>query len=773
MVLEAKSEDKQPLVGKEQARRYARSQNCRFVILSNGNLHYFWDLERGNPYVITAFPAPESVVGYSRAQPNPGRLAGEQVRDDYIVLTQRPGYASEAAWKNEAERPGFIRANNLRFLRTYQLQAVHALQRAVKDGNDRFLFEMATGTGKTLTAAAIIKLFLRSGNASRVLFLVDRLELEEQARKMFSAILSADYTTVIYKERREDWRPAEIVVSTVQSLLFNNKYQSLFSPTDFDLVISDEAHRSISGNARAVFDYFVGYKLGLTATPRDYLRGFSGSGPGVCDPREAERRLLHDTYRTFGCESGAPTFRYSLLDGVKDGHLINPTVVDARTDVTTQLLADQGFVVAFTDGAGNEHEETFRQQEFERRFFADATNQVFCKTFLENALRDPVSSEIGKSIVFAVSQNHAARLTQTLNEMADAMFPGKYQSDFAVQVTSQVPDAQQFTVNFANNNLMGSGNFLPSYRTGKARVCVTVGMMTTGYDCTDILNLGLFRPIFSPTDFVQIKGRGTRRHNFLEQLFDSGIADGVAQPEKTAFKLFDFFANCEYFEEEFNYDEVLALPLLRTESGDGEVGGEQPATLFGYEHLGPDVLSTIREETIGYEGMKIDRMLFDRFADTVRTNETVRQAVEAGNWDLVIDYVNREVFGKPGDNYSLDKLRRAASVDRRITLREILEKVFDLIPDFKSKDELLEEEFSKFVAGHQPEDVQSIPAIKTYFKAYVTSDLTRHVIDSRQFTDLATNAVFSIEDFRAVPEEYRALVPEYVKDYVSLNQFAV
>ena len=115
---------------------------------------------------------------------------------------------------------------------------------------------MATGTGKTLTAAAIIKLFLRSGNASRVLFLVDRLELEEQARKQFTALLSADYTTVIYKEKRDEWRSAEIVVTTVQSLQFNNKYQSLFSPTDFDLVISDEAHRSISGNARAVFDYF-------------------------------------------------------------------------------------------------------------------------------------------------------------------------------------------------------------------------------------------------------------------------------------------------------------------------------------------------------------------------------------------------------------------------------------------------------------------------------------------------------------------------------------
>ena len=93
-------------------------------------------------------------------------------------------------------------------------------------------------------------------------------------------------------------------------MLFNNKFQSLFSPTDFDLVISDEAHRSISGNARAVFDYFVGYKLGLTATPRDYLQGLRQSPVrNVRDPREAERRLLLDTYRTFGCESGQPTFQ--------------------------------------------------------------------------------------------------------------------------------------------------------------------------------------------------------------------------------------------------------------------------------------------------------------------------------------------------------------------------------------------------------------------------------------------------------------------------------
>ena len=609
-----------------------------------------------------------------------------------------------------------------------------------------------------------------------MLFLVDRLELEAQTSKVFAALLSADFQTVVYKERRDEWRSAEIVVSTVQSLLFNNKYQALFSPTDFDLVISDEAHRSISGNARAVFDYFVGYKLGLTATPRDYLKKTESTGTDVWDPREMERRLLLDTYRTFGCESGQPTFRYSLLDGVRDGFLINPTVLDARTNVTTQLLADEGFIVSFTDDMGEEQEQTYRQRQFEKQFFSDATNRVFCQAFLEHGLRDPVSNEFGKSIVFAVSQNHAARLTQTLNEMADIIYPGKYRSDFAVQVTSQVPEAQRFTINFANNNLMGTANFLPEYRTGKARVCVTVGMMTTGYDCTDILNLGLFRPVFSPTDFVQIKGRGTRRHSFPDQLRDERLKEEVARPEKTAFKLFDFFGNCEYFETEFNYDEKLRLPAFTANGdpdGNGPVGPVVELGAFAY--LGRDVLRTLREETVGPQGMKIDRMLFEKFAGTVRADATVAEAVEAGQWDRVIDYVNREVMDKPEEYYTLAKLRKAAAVDRRLTLREILEKVFDIIPRFKSKDELLEEEFAKFVAGNQPEEekeVLAIPSIKAYFKAYATSEEIRQIVASRKLTQLATNASLSLDDYARVPNKYRILVPEYIKDYVSLNQFA-
>ena len=421
IVLEAKSEEKNPLVGKEQARKYARAQNCGYVILSNGNLHYFWDIEKSNPSIITKYPTQQSVKNYSAYKPQPDRLITEKISEDYIVLTQKPNYNQVPEYQDPTSREQYVQINKLRFLRKYQVDAVRAIQDSVGKGNERFLFEMATGTGKTLVSAAVIKLFLRTGNAKRVLFLVDRLELEVQADKAFKEYLKNDYTTVIYKERRDDWRHAEIVVSTVQSLLFNNKYTRLFSPVDFDLVISDEAHRSIGGNARALFEYFVGYKLGLTATPRDYLKRFDTKNTSRNDPREYERRLLLDTYKTFGCESGTPTFRYSLLDGVNEGFLINPVVVDARTDVTTQLLSDKGYAVAVPveyEGETSEEEQSFFQRDFEKKFFSDDTNAVFCKAFLDNAFRDPISGEIGKTIIFAVSQNHAAKITQKLNELA-------------------------------------------------------------------------------------------------------------------------------------------------------------------------------------------------------------------------------------------------------------------------------------------------------------------------------------------------------------------
>lgn len=205
-VLEAKKEDLHPLVGKEQARRYAKSLNVRFVILSNGNLHYFWDLEKGNPIIITKFPTLESLGTFKSYNPNPQALVNEVIEDDFIAITEMPNYMKEPEWLAGGEaRDDFNKKNNLRFLRKYQIKAVESIQEAVKDGKDRFLFEMATGTGKTLTSAAVIKLFLKTGNANRILFLVDRIELENQAKDDFYAYLKNNYNTVIYKENKDDW----------------------------------------------------------------------------------------------------------------------------------------------------------------------------------------------------------------------------------------------------------------------------------------------------------------------------------------------------------------------------------------------------------------------------------------------------------------------------------------------------------------------------------------------------------------------------------------
>jgi hypothetical protein len=374
------------------------------------------------------------------------------------------------------------------------------------------------------------------------------------------------------------------------------------------------------------------------------------------------------------------------------------------------MLSDKGFAVTLPpDEDGEEREVVYKQKAYERKFFSEETNLSFIRCFFENAKRDPVTGEIGKTLFFAVSRAHATKLVRLLNEEAARLYPAQYGagSDFAVQVTSDIPGAQQMTVDFANNNLNGKSRWrsddFRDYDTSRTRVCVTVGMMTTGYDCEDLLNVALARPIFSPGDFIQIKGRGTRPHNFLEDLFDDAIRAGVTHPRKTTFKLFDFFANCEYFETDFDYDEVLKLPVSRGPAVNPPLPPTPPPPgVDTYEHLGRDIIESVTEQAVGFDGMKIDRMFFERFEDAVRDDPVVAAGVEAGQWDRVIDYVNREIFDKPEEYYNLDKLRKAAAVDRRLGLREILEKIFGRITAFKSKDELLEEEFAKFVSLHVP-----------------------------------------------------------------------
>ena len=760
VVLEAKKANKDPLTGKEQARRYAQSQNVRFVILSNGNIHYFWDIKHGNPNIILEFPTLESLKHKATFTPNKQRLFDETINADYIATSQHPSFNEDPKFQNEMTQKDFIFQNGLRFLRPYQVQAIQALQREAKDGKERFLFEMATGTGKTLTSAAVIKLFLRTSNAKRILFLVDRIELENQADKNFVNLLKNDYNTVIYKRNKDDWKKAEIVVTTVQSLAINDKYLK-FSPTDFDLIISDEAHRSISGNSRAVFEYFVGFKLGLTATPKDYLKN---GVQNFDDQREWERRILLDTYKTFGCEDGEPTFRYSLLDGVRDNFLVNPVTVDARTEITTKLLSEKGYAIhQITDNADENEEaaETFFGRDFEKKFFNEATNLTFCQIFMQNALKDPMSGEIGKTIVFCVSQKHASKITQVLNELAFTLHPNQYNSDFAVQVTSNVMDAQSMVKNFANNNLNGYTRFLEGYKSAKTRVCVTVGMMTTGYDCEDILNLCLMRPVFSPTDFVQMKGRGTRKHAFTY----TAANKNSHQQEKQRFKLFDFFANCEYFEEKFDYDEVLKLPNTASNSGTGEGGNSIKSVDLDLA----DKVETVVEIAIGLEGMKIDRQLFQQAKETISTDIDIKTAVENDQWDIAIDALRDKYEDKPNLYLTLEKIRASENLDRRLTWREVLERIFGFIDRFPSKDEKLNTEVDKFISIYKPNN-DDVVNIRNYMKTYIVDEQFRAIINAKEYAELNAFAGFSMQEFKALGD-YRDEIPEYVKNYVPLNQY--
>jgi type I restriction enzyme R subunit len=763
VVVEAKKESIDPLSAKEQARNYARNIGARFIILSNGNIHYFWDTKHGNPETISRFPTQESLTQYREYTPNPAELVSTKVDENYIIATQFSSFSADPDFQDTEKRADFLKKNNLKQMRPYQVQAIQSIQRAANDGAQRFLFEMATGTGKTLISAAVIKLFLKSGNAKRVLFLVDRLELEDQAQKAFVQYLGKDFRSVIYKSSRDSWANAEIVVSTVQTFLAGDRYRKEFSPTDFELVISDEAHRSIGGNSRAVFEYFVGYKLGLTATPKNYLKGLDESD--FNNQREFERRLLVDTYKTFGCEPAHPTFSYDLEKGANDGFLIKPTLVDARTEITTQLLSDEGYSVRFMDESGMEVSESFKQKDYERKVFNEETNIAMCKALVDNGLYDPIAKELGiplfgKSIVFAVSQKHAARLTNILNQLALEKWPKLYgQSDFAMQVSSDVTGAQQMTINFANNRLGGQVREPEGYDSSKTRVTVTVGMMTTGYDCQDLLNIALMRPVFSPSDFVQMKGRGTRKWTFAY----NNYVDIDAEIDKDKFKFFDFFATCEYFENEFDYDEKIKLPKGSTDisGGEGPVGPKIDSGVIDLAKS--DEVTSLTESSEGVI-MRIDREGFKTaVAEDVTSNPTLAALWANGDFEGAEEFVKTHVLDKPKNFLNLDRVRKAFGVDRRISVREFLQVAFGEKDEFESKDSLLESEWEKFMEIHVV-DQEHYQPVKNFFKAFITDDEVRDIVKSKQLARFHHCASFDFSDYERL-NGFKSIVPQYVYDY--------
>jgi superfamily II DNA or RNA helicase len=636
-ILEAKRPDLDPYDARDQARGYAENVRAPFIILSNGHEHWFWNYARADQrdaYRIERLPSPADLerLRLKNLQP-PRPLMTEIVHPNYLKL-----------FKPDITLWG------------YQIEAIDQVsQQFDRDARRKFLLEMATGTGKTLLCAALIRRFLATRNAERVLFIVDRIELAKQTMEDFNVILR-EYSPVIFKTARR--HPSEllgssVVVATIQSLMVDRRYRTEFTPFHFDLVINDEAHRSIYGDAREVVQFFQATRVGLTATPKAYLKSVDIDTLREDNPKALEARELRDTYHYFGCEPGFPTFRYDIVDAVKDPEgpfLCLPKIFDIRSDITTQALADKGWAVVI-----NEQEENYKIQDLERKVFTPERNRVMCEAFLKHAQRDP-AGQIGKSIIFAVNQNHATNLTKILNTM---------QPNLAVTITSRIPDASSIAKDF---------------RDGKRveRVAVSVDMLSTGYNCRDLLNVVLMRPIFSPTEYIQIKGRGTRRYTFR-------IAN--TEYDKKFFCLLDFCGVAEYFEETYDYSVPLPLPRptrkaksAETERESAPAGGEAkrpagdlPTAEGDVEEKsaavapgipvweGRDLIVSEEIRIVGPDGEKVDVMTFrGSFERDLRKfnqkDSEFHEAVEDEDDDKIETILGERFFHKPEMFYSPDKL---------------------------------------------------------------------------------------------------------------------
>ena len=626
-VLEAKREDLDPYDAKEQARGYADNLAAPFVILSNGREHWFWNLPRAvhqDAYRIERLPSQDDLerVRLKNLQP-PRALGTEVITPDYL-------YRLKPDLK----------------LRGYQIKAMDAIAGLYdQEGRRKFLLEMATGTGKTLLCAALIRRFLVTRNAERVLFIVDRIELAKQTMEDFNVVLG-EFKPVIFKTARRtgELLGSSVVVATIQSLMTDRRYREEFTPFYFDLVVNDEAHRSIYGDAREVVQFFQATRIGLTATPKAYLKNVNIQQLAQETPKVLEARQLRDTYHYFGCEPGEPTFRYDIIDASKDPEgpfLCMPKIVDVRTDITTKALEEVGWTVTI-----NEQDENYKIQDLERKIFTPHRNRVMCEAFLRECQKAP-DGQVGKSIIFAVNQTHATALTRILNEL---------KSGIALTITSRIPDASSLAKEF---------------RDGKRseRIAVSVDMLSTGYNCRDLLNVILMRPIFSPTEYIQIKGRGTRRFTFVI---------GNTEYEKKWFFLLDFCGVAEYFEDKYDYSVPLALPRPRGGSSggtryplpEGSYGivrepDEEYAQKVDNRSIpvweGTDRIVSQEVRIVGPNGEKVDVMTFrGAFERDLKeyavTDSEFSQAVEVEDDDTIETVMQERFYHKPEMFYSPDKL---------------------------------------------------------------------------------------------------------------------
>lgn len=417
-------------------------------------------------------------------------------------------------------------------------------------------------------------------------------------------------------------------------------------------------------------EYFQATRIGLTATPKDFLRNIDIENLSENNPKALEYRLMRDTYKHFGCNPGEPTYRFSIQDAVNAPHpgpyLVPPKIYKLYSLITRESASEEGWNIEI-DG----EDYTFAISQIEKKVNVPKRNKLICNEFLKYAAKTP-DGAIGKTIIFAVSQDHAANLAKNLNELAP-----EANGRFAQVITSRVKGASELAKTFRKDE-----NYWP-------RVAVSVDMLSTGYDCPELLNIVLARPIASPTAYIQIKGRGTRRYTF------------PCGTQKTNFIIHDFCEVVEYFEEKYDY--TAPLPVS------GEMGDETQIPLYSPPSQPPappegmpvaetsDYMVMTEFIEVGPEGEKIDRMTYqnkwkEKIQQTAKVKPEIIEAAKTNNFpEDLIEYLNTEILNKPEEYFNEANLAKVYRIFADITdyIKEALG--IEKLPTEKEQlDELLE-----------------------------------------------------------------------------------
>lgn len=409
--------------------------------------------------------------------------------------------------------------------RTYQMRAIKSITEHIA-GNDKAtgkligtnrgaLLVLATGTGKTRTAIAFSKLMLEANWAKRILFLADRVSLVKQAKSNFVKLMP-EHTSVNLLEEKDnpDARLAFSTYQTMMGLIDNSKLEKarFYGVGHFDLIIIDEAHRSIYQKYSAIFEYFDAILLGLTATPKNSID--------------------HNTYKVFGLPDKSPTDAYAFDEAVNDGFLSPYSSIEMPTKFLKQGIyykdlneeEKEQFEKEILDGGEATGNEWIPKKELDEWLFNKNTAFITLDYILKHGIKKRGGDEIGKTIVFAKSKKHA----QFLKDMFLEMDKERFGNDYVKVITHGEPKAQEFIERFCDEEK----DRLP-------QIAISVDMMDTGIDAPSCVNLVFYKPVRSYTKFWQMIGRGSR---LRPDLFGPG-------QDKKEFLIFDLMGNFEFFDE--------------------------------------------------------------------------------------------------------------------------------------------------------------------------------------------------------------------------------